>query len=69
LLEQFSVAWQKKTVCDSFPSVKLCAWGRKPLKPDSSIDYFTMWAVSPPADFSFDSQDLHFTPVKQTEKK
>ncbi|MGB7727283.1 MAG: serine hydrolase [Candidatus Acidiferrum sp.] len=33
------------------------------LKPDGSIDHFTMVAVSPLADFSFDYQDLYFTPV------
>ncbi len=34
------------------------------LNPDGSIDHFTMLAVSPLADFSFDYQDLYFTPVK-----
>ena len=33
------------------------------LKPDGSIDRMTMKAVSPTADFSWDYQDLHFTPV------
>lgn len=33
------------------------------LKPDGSIDRMTMRAVSPIADFSYDYQDLHFTPV------
>jgi hypothetical protein len=39
------------------------------LKPDGSIDRFTMVAVSPLADFSFDYQDLRFTPVKAAENK
>jgi CubicO group peptidase (beta-lactamase class C family) len=34
------------------------------LKPDGAIDHFTMVAVSPLADFSFDYQDLYFTPQK-----
>ena len=33
------------------------------LKPDASIDRMTMAPVSPAADFSFDYQDLLFTPV------
>ncbi len=33
------------------------------LKPDGSIDHFTMAAVSPLADFSSDYQDLYFTPL------
>jgi hypothetical protein len=38
----------------------LCACS---LKPDGSIDHFTMAAVSPIADFSFDYQDLYFRPA------
>ena len=33
------------------------------LRPDGSIDHFTMAAVSPLADFSFDYQDLRFEPA------
>ncbi|MFC4527137.1 serine hydrolase [Dyella halodurans] len=33
------------------------------LKPDGSIDQMTMKAISPIADFSWDYQDLRFTPV------
>ncbi len=36
------------------------------LKPDGAIDHFTMVPVSPLADFSFDYQDLYFTPQKAT---
>jgi CubicO group peptidase (beta-lactamase class C family) len=36
------------------------------LKPDGSIDQVTMKAVSPNADFSWDYQDLRFTPVVAT---
>jgi len=34
------------------------------LNPDGTINHFTMLAVSPLADFSFDYQDLYFTPQK-----
>jgi len=34
------------------------------LKPGGAIDHFTMVAVSPLADFSFDYQDLYLTPVR-----
>jgi len=33
------------------------------LRPDGSIDHFTMTAVNPLADFSFDYQDLRFEPT------
>ena len=33
------------------------------LKPDGSIDQMTMKAISPTADFSWDYQDLRFTPI------
>ena len=36
------------------------------LKPDGSVDQMTMKAVSPTADFSWDYQDLRFTPVNAT---
>jgi len=39
------------------------------LKPDGTVDHFTMVAVSPLADLSFDYQDLCFTPAKPAEKK
>jgi len=35
------------------------------LKPDGSVERFTMAPVSPATDFSFDFQDLLFTPVKK----
>ena len=34
------------------------------LAPDGTVDHFTLKAVSPLADFSFDYQDLYFTPSK-----
>jgi len=39
------------------------------LKPDGSIEQFKMAAVSPLTDFSFDFQDLLFTPSGAVEKK
>jgi hypothetical protein len=34
------------------------------LNAEGTIDHFTMAAVSPLADFSFDYQDLYFQPAK-----
>ena len=60
--DTFKAHWRDRTVEDAFISFAL--------KPDGSIDHFTMVAVSPLADFSFDYQDLYFTPLaKQLEKK
>jgi len=59
--DTFKAHWRDRTVEDAFVTFAL--------KPDGTIDHFTMVAVSPLADFSFDYQDLYFTPVKPTEKK
>jgi CubicO group peptidase (beta-lactamase class C family) len=59
--DTFKAHWRDRTVEDAFVTFAL--------KPDGSIDHFTMVAVSPLADFSFDYQDLYFTPVKPEEKK
>ncbi len=59
--DTFKAHWRDRTVEDAFVTFAL--------KPDGSIDHFTMVAVSPLADFSFDYQDLYFTPVKAPEKK
>lgn len=59
--DTFKAHWRDRTVEDAFVSFTL--------KPDGSIDHFTMVAVSPLADFSFDYQDLYFTPVKAEAKK
>jgi CubicO group peptidase (beta-lactamase class C family) len=59
--DTFKAHWHDHTVEDAFVTFAL--------KPDGSIDHFTMVAVSPLADFSFDYQDLYFTPVKAAEKK
>jgi len=53
--DTFKAHWRDRTVEDAFVTFAL--------KPDGSIDHFTMVAVSPLADFSFDYQDLYFTPA------
>jgi CubicO group peptidase (beta-lactamase class C family) len=53
--DTFKAHWRDRTVEDAFVTFTL--------KPDGAIDHFTMVAVSPLADFSFDYQDLYFTPV------
>jgi CubicO group peptidase (beta-lactamase class C family) len=55
--DTFKAHWRDHTVEDAFVTFAL--------KPDGAIDHFTMVAVSPLADFSFDYQDLYFTPVVQ----
>jgi CubicO group peptidase (beta-lactamase class C family) len=59
--DTFKAHWRDRTVEDAFVTFTL--------KPDGSIDHFTMVAVSPLADFSFDYQDLYLTPAKAAEKK
>jgi len=53
--DTFKAHWRDRTVEDAFLTFAL--------NPDGSIHHFTMVAVSPLADFSFDYQDLYFTPV------
>jgi CubicO group peptidase (beta-lactamase class C family) len=59
--DTFKAHWRDRTIEDAFVTFTL--------KPDGSIDHFTMAAVSPLADFSFDYQDLYLTPAKAPEKK
>jgi len=61
--DTFKAHWRDHTVEDAFVTFAL--------NPDGSINHFKMVAVSPLADFSFDYQDLYFTPVKPqaTDKK
>jgi hypothetical protein len=54
--DTFKVTWRDRTVEDAFVTFSLNAEG--------TIDHFTMAAVSPLADFSFDYQDLYFQPAK-----
>ena len=54
--DTFKAHWRDRTIEDAFLTFAL--------KPDGAIDHFTMLAVSPLADFSFDYQDLYLTPKK-----
>ena len=54
--DTFKTHWKDRTVEDAFLTFSLNAAGE--------IDHFTMAAVSPLADFSFDYQDLLFRPTK-----
>jgi len=54
--DTFKAHWRDRTIEDAFLTFTL--------KPDGTIDHFTMAAVSPLADFSFDYQDLYLTPQK-----
>jgi CubicO group peptidase (beta-lactamase class C family) len=54
--DTFKAHWRERTIEDAFVTFAL--------NPDGSINHFTMVAVSPLADFSFDYQDLYFTPQK-----
>jgi CubicO group peptidase (beta-lactamase class C family) len=53
--DTFRTHWRDRTIADAFVTFSL--------KPDGSIERFTMLPVSPLADFSFDYQDLEFHPV------
>jgi CubicO group peptidase (beta-lactamase class C family) len=55
--DTFKAHWRDRGVEDAFVTFAL--------KPDGSVDHFTMVAVSPLADFSFDYQDLYFTPASK----
>ena len=59
--DTFKAHWRDRTIEDAFLTFTM--------KADGAIDHFTMLAVSPLADFSFDYQDLYFTPAKMPEKK
>jgi CubicO group peptidase (beta-lactamase class C family) len=56
--DTFKAHWRDRTIEDAFVTFSL--------KPDGNIDHFTMVAVSPLADFSFDYQDLYCTPEKSS---
>ena len=55
--DTFKAHWRDRTIEDALVTFAL--------KPDGAIDHFTMVAVSPLADFSFDYQDLYFTPQEK----
>jgi len=53
--DTFQAHWRDRTIEDAFLTFTL--------RPDGTIDHFTMLPVSPLADFSFDYQDLWLTPI------
>lgn len=59
--DTFRTHWRQHTIADAFVTFAL--------KPDGSMEHFTMVPVSPLADFSFDYQDLDFRPVTQLKEK
>jgi hypothetical protein len=58
--DTFKAHWRDRTIEDAFVTFAL--------KPTGEIDHFTMVAVSPLADFSFDYQDLWFKPAQSASK-
>ncbi len=54
--DTFRARWRTRNIPDAFVDFAL--------HPDGTIKQFTMAAVSPLADFSFDYQDLTFTPLR-----
>ncbi len=56
--DTFKTHWHDRTIADAFVTFAL--------KPDGRVDHFTMVPVSPLADFSFDYQDLWFTPLAKS---
>lgn len=55
--DTFKAYWRDRSIEDAFLTFTL--------KPDGAISHFTLQAVSPLADFSFDYQDLWVTPVSR----
>lgn len=53
--DTFKTHWRDRSIPDAFVTFAL--------KPDGSVDHFTMLPVSALADFSYDYQDLWFTPA------
>ena len=59
--DTFKAHFRDRSIEDAFVTFALNPVGR--------VDHFTMIAVSPLADFSFDYQDLYFKPVKAEETR
>ena len=55
--DTFVARWRDRTVPDAFVTFAL--------RPDGQVEQFKMSAFSPSADFSYDYQDLLFTPVRK----
>ena len=58
--DTFKAHFRDRTIEDAFVTFTL--------KPTGEIDHFTMVAVSPLADFSFDYQDLYFVPEQKPKR-
>ena len=58
--DTFVARWRRAWMSDEAPADAYVSFA---LKPDASIERMTMAPVSPAIDFSFDYQDLLFTPV------
>lgn len=58
--DTFVARWRRAFMSDEAPAEAYVTFA---LRPDASIDRMTMAPVSPAIDFSFDFQDLLFTPV------
>jgi CubicO group peptidase (beta-lactamase class C family) len=58
--DSFVARWREAFMSDTEPADAYVSFA---LKPDASIERMTMAPVSPAIDFSFDFQDLLFTPV------
>jgi CubicO group peptidase (beta-lactamase class C family) len=58
--DAFVARWRRAWMSDESPADAYVSFA---LKPDASIERMTMAPVSPAIDFSFDFQDLLFTPV------
>jgi hypothetical protein len=54
--DTFKILWRDSLMADAFATFSLDRKGE--------VDHFTMAAVSPAADFSFDYHDLHFIPER-----
>jgi hypothetical protein len=54
--DAFRTRWRTPNLAEAFLTFSL--------KPDGTVEQFTMEAVSPTADFSYDYQDLRFVPVR-----
>jgi len=58
--DTFVARWRQAFMSDEAPADAYVSFV---LKPDASVERMTMAPVSPAIDFSFDYQDLVFTPV------
>jgi hypothetical protein len=60
--DTFVAHWREALMSDAQPADAYVVFA---LKPDATIERMTMAPVSPAIDFSFDFQDLQFTPVPE----